>query len=401
MRHLDGRNKTGRTLRVSAVFALLALSLLWGCQPGPPPKGLHPVPPEQAEDVAKQLAPDRQDLSGWSDFRPALKRSLEYVRSQRRKDVPGTKVYGVRIPWHRLETTLERMLGLLPSLEQNGASLLAEHFRFYRLQPDPLFTGYFEPTIRASLEKRPGYDVPIYGVPQDLRVVDLGRFHPRWDGQDLVYRINDGQIEPYYSREAIREHPDFRDKAPVLAWAKDRVEVFILQIQGSGKLKLPDGRIKHVGYAAKNGRRYRSLGRVLGEQGYLEPSSLDMWSISSFLDNNPWLLPDILDTNPSYVFFKLREDGPFGAMNKKLTPMASLATDPSVIPLGTPLIYRVSLPERDAEDTVPFTGLGTAQDVGGAITNHHLDLFCGSSNRAKYRAGHMKDRGSVYLLLAR
>ncbi len=401
MRHGYTPSKGKWAARVCGAAALVTLCLLWGCHPGPPPKGLHPVAPEKAEGVAERMAPERQDLSSWKDFRPALKRSLEHVRRQRRKGVPGTKVYGVRIPWDRVEVTLERLIALLPRLEREGASLLAEHFRFYRLQPDPLFTGYFEPTIQASLEKRPGYDVPIYGVPKDLRVANLGRFHPRWEGQRLVYRVDEEGIEPYYSREAIREHPDFRDKAPVLAWAKDRVEVFVLQIQGSGKLELPDGRIQHVGYAAKNGRRYRSLGRVLKEQGYLEPDSLDMWSISSFLEDNPYLLPDILDTNPSFVFFRKRDDGPFGAMNKKLTPMASLATDPSVIPLGMPLVYRVRLPERDAKDTVPLTGLGTAQDVGGAITNHHLDLFCGSSAKAKYRAGHLKDKGSVYLLLAR
>jgi membrane-bound lytic murein transglycosylase A len=357
--------------------------------------------PERAERVARNMAPESQGLESWSDLRPGLERSLEYVRSQRKQGRAPTRVYGVSLSWGDLERTLERMLELLPRLEQKGAPVLARHFRFYRLQPDPLFTGYFEPTLRASLTKRPGYDVPIYGVPEDLQVADLGRFHPRWEGQNLIYRVEEGRIEPYFSREAIREHADFRAKAPVLAWARDRVEVFVLQIQGSGKLKLPDGRIVHVGYAAKNGRPYRSLGRVLGERGYLEPSNLDMWSISRFLEDNPRLLPDVLDVNPSYVFFRLREDGPYGAMNKKLTPMASLATDPSVIPLGTPLVYQVRLPERDAEDTLRITGLGMAQDVGGAITNHHLDLFCGSSEEAKYRAGHLKATGSVYLLLAR
>jgi len=395
-RFCEGKWKT-----TICVIALLALCFLWGCQPGPPPKGLEPMAPKRAERVAQRMAPAKQGLESWRELRPVWERSLEYVRRKRELGAPPTKVYGRSIPWAELERTLERMIELLPRLEREGPSLLGRHFRFYRLQPEPLFTGYFEPTLRASLTKRPGYEVPIYGVPEDLKVADLGRFHPRWEGQKLVYRLEDGRIEPYFSREAIREHVDFRKKAPVLAWAKDRVEVFILQIQGSGKLKLPDGRIVHVGYAGKNGRPYRSLGRILGERGHLDSSSLDMWSISRFLDDNPHMLPEVLDVNPSFVFFQLREDGPFGAMNKKLTPMASLATDPSVIPLGTPLVYRVRLPERDAEDTLPVTGLGVAQDVGGAITNHHLDLFCGSSDEAKYRAGHLKVKGSVYLLLAR
>ena len=382
-------------------LALLALMVVWSCQPGPPPKGLKPLDPERARDVARDMAPKKQNLESWSDLRPGLERSLEYVRSQRKQGGNATEVYGVDISWSDLEATLERMLDLLPRLEREGPSVLAEHFRFYRLQPKPLFTGYFEPTLRASLEKRPGYDVPLYGVPEDLQVADLGRFHTRWEGQTLVYRIKDGRIQPYFSREEIRDHPDFREKAPVLAWAQDRMEVFILQIQGSGRLKLPDGRIKHIGYAGKNGRPYRSLGLVLKQKGYLDASSLDMWSITDFLDENPRLLPEILDTNPSFVFFELKEDGPYGAMGKKLTPMVSLATDTSIIPLGTPLVYQVRLPERDSEDRLRVTGLGTAQDVGGAITGHHLDFFSGSSDRAKYMAGHLKEKGSVYLLLPR
>jgi membrane-bound lytic murein transglycosylase A len=393
----------GRWL-VSAFLSLVLvmLCLVWsGCLPGPPPKGLKPVDRDRAERLARRMAPEKQDLESWRDLRPGLKRSLEYVRSQREKEAQATDVYGVSISWLELEVTLERMLQLLPRLEREGASVLAEHFRFYRLRPDPLFTGYFEPTLRASLDKRPGYDVPIYALPEDLQVADLGRFHTRWEGQTLVYRIEDGRIEPYFSREEIREHPDFRKKAQVLAWAKDRMEVFVLQIQGSGRLKLPDGSIRYIGYAGKNGRPYRSLGQVLLEQGYMDDSSLDMWSISSFLEDNPRLLPEILDTNPSFVFFELRKDGPYGAMDKKLTPMASLATDPSVIPLGAPLVYQVHLPERGSEDTLRLTGLGMAQDVGGAITGHHLDLFCGASEKARFRAGHLKEKGSVYVMLAR
>lgn len=382
-------------------LALLALMVVWSCQPGPPPKGLNPLDPERASRVAERMAPDKQNLESWSDLRPGLERSLEYVRSQRKQGANATEVYGLDISWSDLEATLERMLDILPRLEREGPSLLAEHFRFYRLQPKPLFTGYFEPTLGASLEKRPGYDVPLYGVPEDLKMADLGRFHTRWEGETLVYRIENGRIEPYFSREEIRNHPDFRDKAPVLAWAEDRIEVFILQIQGSGRLKLPDGSIKHIGYAGKNGRPYRSLGLVLKEKGYLDASSLDMWSITDFLDDNPRLLPEILDTNPSFVFFELKEDGPYGAMGRKLTPMVSLATDTSIIPMGMPLVYQVDLPERDSEDTLSLTGLGMAQDVGGAITGHHLDFFTGSSERARYMAGHMKEKGSVYLLLPR
>lgn len=383
------------------VITFLVLALVGSCAPEEPRTVMERVSQEEAEEVLSRLDIRDQGLQEWSDLRPGLESNLEYVRSQREVGEEPPDIYGLEVPWWKLEKTIERMKELLPRLENGSSSLLAEHFQFYRLQPDPLYTGYFWPEIKASLERRPGYETPIYGVPRDLRVADLGRFHPRWEGETLVYRIEDGQIKPYYSREEIRRDVDLQEEAPVLAWAKDPMELFILQIQGSGKLRLPDGEIKHIGYAAKNGRQYRSLGRVLYEKGYLDRDELDLESITDFLETNSELVPYILDTNPSYVFFRFREDGPYGAIQAKLTPMASLAVDPSILPLGSALIYEVDLPQKDREDRLSLTGLGLAQDVGGAVTGHHLDLYFGSGEKARYGASHMKETGGLLFLVAK
>jgi len=381
------------------VLGLLAVFLMAGCQPQVRvEQGFVPLKKKRAEGIVDRLALNNQGLSSWEALRPALKRSLEYVSSKPAGDLAVDR-YGLQVSWGRLEASLHRLLRLLPHLEY-APGLLAEFFTWYSLEPSPLFTGYYEPQIEASLEYSPEYCHPIYGRPEDLKVADLGEFHPSLEGTSLVYRIEDGKIEPYFDRQAIDGRGAILEKAPIIAWAKNPVDIFFLQIQGSGRLVLPDGRVKHIGYASKNGRQYVSLGRVMHELGYLERHELSMQAIRGYLQNNPELLPEILYTNPSYVFFRLRDSGPYGAMNRQLTPMVSLAVDPEYLALGSAMVFSVGLPGKGSEDTLPLTGFGLAQDVGGAIKEHHLDLFCGTGRQAKYTAGHLKKRGEVYLLLA-
>jgi len=228
--------------------------------------------------------------------------------------------------------------------------------------------------------------------------VDLGRFHPRWQGQRLMYRLQANQVVPYHTRAEIDGQQALQGKAEVLAWLKDPVEAFFLHIQGSGQLELEDGRTRYIGYAGKNGHEYVSLGRVLVDRGYLRYEDLSMQSIQTFLDHNPELMPEILFTNPSYVFFQLREDGPYGALGRKLTPMVSLATDPSVIPLGALVAMEVDLPGDTSKDTL--VGLGLAQDVGGAVKGHHVDLYCGSGPGAGHLAGRLKTRGRLCIMVS-
>ncbi len=386
----------------SIIFCLLmALGFYFvGCHPKviPPDKRFIELTNPEAENIVQRISLKEQGLSSWKDLESSLKHSLAYVTAQN-KNEPVLNRYGLKITWGKLKITLERFISLLDQFDEDPL-LLARCFKWYELRPLPLFTGYYEPQLEASLEPRPGYVHPIYGLPNDLKVADLGRFHPRWEGEKLVYRVNNGTVEPYFDRESIEEEGSLYGKAPILAWVKNELDIFFLQIQGSGRLVLPDGKIKRIGYAGKNGREYVSLGRSMVDRGFLEKEDLSMQSIRNYLENNKELLPEILYTNPSYVFFRFLDKGPCGAIGKSITPRLSLATDPKVLPLGSILVFTVDLPAEHSEDTTHLTGLGLAQDVGGAIKGHHLDLFLGSGNRAKYQAGHLKDLGRVYILLA-
>lgn len=388
---------------------LLGLLACLSCAPKPKPgPKFMLLDREKARQLLLTLDLSNQGLHKWEELDKALGKSLHYVQNKEGMalNIPG----GITISWDQVRRTLSRLRELLPAVDKNP-ELLLDEFDFYLLTKDQLFTGYFEPQLDASLEKRPGYPYPLYGLPKDLKVADLGRFHPRWQGQKLVYRISRDHIEPYYARREIDGGHVLVGKAPVLAWAKNLLDVFILQIQGSGQLLLPNGERRYVGYAGKNGRQYVSLGRYLVEQGYLQYADLSLETIYDFLEQREDLLPEILFVNPSYVFFRFNKQGPLGAMGEPLTPLVSLAVDPASIPLGGVMFFQVDLPAPDTRDqdskvanceaTTPPVRLGLAQDVGGAIKGDHLDLFCGTGQRAMDIAGQLKARGQVCLLLGK
>ncbi|MFO7801651.1 MAG: murein transglycosylase A [Desulfovermiculus sp.] len=379
-------------------MAVLVMAVPIACGPKKKPEpGLVPLSVQEQKILVQALDPSTQGLTSWLDLAKPVRRSLKALQAR-----DGERVLvdqpKLRLTVRDIRVSLEHMLQILPELDADP-ELLTREFVCFELRPEVLFTGYYEPRLAASLEKLPGYPYPLYAPPQDLQSVDLGRFHPRWSGQRLMYRIEKGRAVPYHSRAEIDGQDVLQDKAEVVAWARDAVDVFFLHIQGSGKLQLPGGGTGYVGYAGKNGREYVSLGRVLVDKGYMSYDGLSMQSIRAFLGKNPELMPEILFTNPSYVFFQLRQDGPYGAMGRKLTPMVSLATDPALIPLGALLALQVDLPGKESGGTL--AGLGLAQDVGGAIKGRHVDLFCGSGARAGRLAGRLKTRGRLYLLVSK
>jgi membrane-bound lytic murein transglycosylase A len=384
-----------------ALFALTA-----GCQRQLEP-GFHPTGPREAARIGRLLAPPVQGMARWEDFGPAIQASLEYV-SRKNPTAPALSRPEIVLNWGDLRLSLERLSEMLPELDRRP-ELLFEQFRWYRLVPEPLLTGYYEPLIEASLEPREGYTHPLYGVPPDLLKVDLGRFHHRWAGQTLLYRIDGGAIRPYWGRGEIDGGSALAGQGLEIAWARDPVDVFFLQIQGSGRLLLPDGSTRAVLYSGKNGLEYVSLGKVLIQRGLLAPEEVSMPAIRAVLDQHPELLPELLGTNPSYIFFRLDEErrpgeggalvppGPFGSMNKRLTPWVSVASDQKLFPLGTIAVLDTELPESGGGSA--FRGLVFPQDTGGAIAGHRLDLFCGAGERAESVAGHLKANARVHLLV--
>ena len=380
------------------IMAVLGIMFCLGCGPKEPTQtGLIPLPEKEMERLAGSLKSSGQGLDSWEDLSASIQRSLAALAAREAHQVI-LNTPDLQLTVADLQISLQHMLDVLPEMNTDPG-LLPQEFAGYELRPGPLFTGYYEPRLQASLNREPGYPCPLYARPNDLKSADLGRFHPRWEGQRLIYRMEKGEVVPYHTRAEIDGQNALRDKAEIVAWVRDPVEAFFLHIQGSGQLGLPDGRTMYVGYAGKNGHEYVSLGRVLVDRGHLDYEGLSMQSIQAFLDQNPELVPDILFTNPSYVFFELRTDGPYGALGQKLTPMVSLATDPSVIPLGAILAMEVDLPGGKSKDTL--IGLGMSQDVGGAIKGHHVDLYCGSGQSAGRLAGRLKSRGRLYLLVSK
>ena len=262
---------------------------------------------------------------------------------------------------------------------------------------DGFATGYFEPEIRASRTRAPGYQVPLFRRPADLVEVDLGAFRQEWQGRTLRGRLDGRRLVPYYSRGAIQEGA-LAGKGLELAFAADANDAFFLEIQGSGRLRLPDGEVMRIGYDSQNGRDYVPIGRVLVDMGELPRDGVSMQSIRAWLDANPDKADQVRNTNPSAVFFRELsgldpDDGPRGALNIPVRAQVSVAVDPAFIPYGTPLIATL-------DGQAPR--LHVAMDTGGAIRGPgRLDIFQGTGKDAGEAAGRLASKARVVLLLPR
>lgn len=256
-------------------------------------------------------------------------------------------------------------------------------------------TGYYEPEIAANLTRQPGYDVPLYRRPPDLIDVPLGSFAASLKGRTIRGRVDGTRLVPYAARADI--DAALAGRGLELAWAADPFEAFFLEIQGSGRLRLPDGRIMRIGYDGQNGRDYRAIGRLLIEQGRLERGKAGMKEILAWLRANPADAPAVLNANPSKIFFReLTGDGPIGAMGVAVVGGTSVAADPAYIPLGAPLL----LDTIRSLDGTAITALMVAQDTGGAIKGpNRVDMFLGAGETAAAQAGAQAAPARLILLL--
>jgi membrane-bound lytic murein transglycosylase A len=262
-----------------------------------------------------------------------------------------------------------------------------------------LITGYYEPVLRGGRSRSDRFRQPVYGVPQDLVVVDLEKMHPELRGLRLRGRLEGRRLQPYWSRAEIETRETF--DAPVLAWVEDAVELFFLQIQGSGQIDLGEGARLRLGYADQNGHPYRSLGRFLIDRGEMTLEQASMQGIKAWAAANPAKLRQALDANPSYVFFRelpASGAGPIGALGVPLTATRSVAVDPRAVPLGAPLFLATTWPLS----TRPLQRLMVAQDTGGAIRGAvRADYFWGSGDAAGAQAGRMRQQGRIWILWPR
>ena len=267
-----------------------------------------------------------------------------------------------------------------------------------------LVTGYYEPWLQGRRTPDARFKVPVYHRPEDLLTVDLGLFPAAKSQAKLGARVKGNQVVPYYTRGEIAKGA-LAGQGLELLWLEDPVDLFFLQVQGSGKVTLEDGSQVRLQYDAQNGQPYHSLGKALIDKGILAPDQVSMQAIRQYFKDHPGQLP-LLDVNPSYTFFRLEKDGPFGNIGVALTAGRSIATDARVFPKGAPALLRSRKPvvngKGEVTGWVPFTRFVVNQDTGGAIVGPgRVDLFWGGGPSAEAAAGRMKEPGELYFLLRR
>ncbi len=265
------------------------------------------------------------------------------------------------------------------------------HHRFDWVQVgsgEAFATGYYEPELAGSQVRAPGIETPIYRVPPDLVRCT------RLDGGTGRGRVDQSGTCVLYHPRAEIEDGALAGRGLELAWAADPIELFFLHIQGSGRVRFPDGSVMRIGYADQNGREYVAIGRLLRERGILPPGGASMQAIVDWMRANPEEGRALMRENPSYIFFReLTGPGPIGAMGVPVTPQATVATDPLYVPLGAPVFLR-------AMDRPEANGLWIAQDTGGAIKGaNRFDTFWGAGADATRIAGDMSSSGRALILL--
>ncbi|MEJ1296379.1 MAG: MltA domain-containing protein [Candidatus Sedimenticola sp. (ex Thyasira tokunagai)] len=365
---------------------VLTLALLSGCSIF--------IPKEAG--IGEEVSWD--DLPGWqedsvADAWPALLSQCTKLRKKK----PG---------WETICSAADQ---LQEPTDKQVRTFIREYFQPHEIigtggSPDGLITGYYEPTLLGSLEADERFAYPIYARPDSLLIIDLAKQFPSLKGKRVRGRLVGNRVIPYYDRTDI-DGSKQPLKGKELLWVDDPHGSFFLQIQGSGRVQLPDGSSINVGYADQNGHQYVSIGKKLIERGELSREEVSLFTIREWLKQHPEQAQGLLNENPSYVFFVLNdngEQGPRGSLNVPLTAERSAAVDRSRIPLGTPIWLSTTLPTEAGSDEAskPYQRLLFAQDTGGAINGPvRADVFFGNGELAEHLAGTMKQPGRLFALL--
>ena len=349
---------------------------------------------EPAKPVEKPLqAADWKDLPGWTADNPgpALSAFVASCRSLERQAL-----------WSE---TCKTARGLSDSDPVALRVWFEAQFRPWALtQPDGsrngLITGYYEPILNGSRVRSNKFAHPVFGAPDDLITVELSELYPELKHLRLRGRLDGKKLVPYFSRTEWSSQETLRAQE-ALIWIDDPIDVFFMQIQGSGQVRLPDGSRIRLNYADQNGHPYRSIGKWLIDRGELKPEQASMQGIKHWAKGNPKRMAEMLNANPSVVFFRelaVEGSGPQGALGIALTPERSIAIDPRHITLGAPVWLASTRPNSDA----PLNRLMIAQDTGGAIRGVvRADFYWGSGADAGNSAGKMRQQGRMWVLMPR
>jgi membrane-bound lytic murein transglycosylase A len=396
---------------------LLAALALTACAVPPPPAAVAPTP-GPAPTLTLTAVPFSA-MAGWGEDHvsgaiPPLRRECAKLTS-----MPADAALGGDGVSARLGGTAGQWRSLCAAVatvrvgdDAAARAVLEQELQPYAIsdngQSQGLFTGYYEPQVDGATDRGGRYQTPLLRRPRDLVQADLGAFVTDLKGRSISGRLDGtgrlvgNRLVPYYDRAQI-ERGALAAQHLALMFLADPIDAFFLEIQGSGRVRLPDGRIVRVTYDGQNGRPYVPIGRLLIERGELTREAVSLQTIRAWLVAHPDQAPALMDANPSYVFFTLLPDtppdqGPPGALGVALTPGRSLAVDRRFLPLSAPVFVATSNPL----DGAPWRHLLLAQDIGGAIKGPvRGDIFFGWGAEAEAMAGRMKQQGAAYVLLPR
>jgi membrane-bound lytic murein transglycosylase A len=392
------------TLRTRVLLTALLLLCLSGCgtpripepaktpEPAPAPAPLPPEPPPivpgpRYEPVAWS------EVEGWT---------ADQVQEGWGALLQSCNALAVRQQW--IAICAEARRTAIAHAEE-ARTFFEAHFTAYRLtdvQSDGsssagLITGYYEPLLSGARKRSKTYNVPLYAPPDDLLTIDLGNLYPELKNKRIRGRLEGRKVVPYFERADIAARPL---RGNELLWVNSAVDAFFLEVQGSGRVQFRDGKTVRVAYADQNGQPYRPIGRYLVEIGELPLESISLQSIRQWIVDNPQRMQEVLNANPSVVFFREERiedpsEGPKGSLGVPLTAERSIAVDPQFVPLGAPVFLATTYPETD----VAMQRLVMAQDTGGAIRGLvRADVFWGFGASAEQFAGKMKQPGKMWLL---
>jgi membrane-bound lytic murein transglycosylase A len=401
-----------KSFRKSFLVALLPLTLAFvvflggGCCPVLKKEAQRP---EEALRQVRFFFPEFRDDMDHDSLILAIRRNMEHLDRLGPETIFHYGPDGFTI--QQVRESQEAFLDLLAKgLDPDHLSReIRKKFRVYRAtgrvkNRKVLFTGYYEPIYEGSLAPDQVFKYPLYRSPDDLIRIDLSLFSEKFKGENIVARIQGKKVLPYYSRYQIEAEKALAGKGLEMAWLKDPLDVAFLHVQGSGRLSLPDGKELSVHYQASNGQPYRSIGRYMIERGFLTREEMSMQAIRKYLTGNPEVLDEVLNYNPSYVFFRQVENGPLGSLGVLLTPGRSIALDSRVFPKGALGFIVCQKPlVNDQGDIIgwnEFYRFVVNQDTGGGIKGAgRADIFWGSGPYAELTAGHLRHEGDLYILI--
>ena len=324
--------------------------------------------------------------SSWSDLKNFERDDLTLSLEVFKKACVGSKKYDT------FKNACEKAVNTT-----DAKSFFKENFTPFKLYDDDnseqgLITGYYEPLLNGSVIKTGKFQYPIYKVPNDLITVDLSSVYPELKKYRLRGQLKGNKLIPYSARHEMKN----RKNLEPICYVDNKVDLFFLQIQGSGKVRFQDGTIINVGYANQNGRTYNSIGKYMIKKGYITANQGSLQGIKKWFEQNPDKVDEVFNVNDSYIFFHESQKSATGALGVELVAKRNLAVDRAYIPLGMPVFIQTINPINKKE----INQLMVAADVGGAIKGKiRADFFWGNSKEAEQTAGRMKEKGILYMLI--